>query len=160
MKKLLSLALSLALVLSFAACSNSASSTPDSSSAEQSSVVSQAVEGLWATATYTENAEVGDGEKTVEMTVTAEDKSIVITVKTDAETVGDMLRETSIATGSEGDYGLFVDTVNGIKADWDTDGTYWGFYVDGEYSSVGVDSVDIPTDGALNIDFNLEKDNG
>ena len=159
MKKLLSLALSLALVLSFAACSNSASSTPDSSSAEQSSV-SQAVEGLWATATYTENAEVGEGEKTVEMTVTAEDKSIVITVKTDAETVGDMLRETSVATGSEGNYGLFVDTVNGIKADWDTDGTYWGFYVDGEFSSVGVDGVDIPTDGSLNIAFNLEKDNG
>lgn len=159
MKKLLSLALSLALVLSFAACSNSASSTPDSSSAEQSSV-SQAVEGLWATAIYTENAEVGEGEKTVEMTVTAEDKSIVITVKTDAETVGDMLRETSVATGSEGDYGLFVDTVNGIKADWDTDGTYWGFYVDGEFSSVGVDGVDIPTDGSLNIAFNLEKDNG
>lgn len=159
MKKLLSLALSLALVLSFAACSNSTSSTPDSSSDEQSSV-SQVVEGLWATATYTENAEVGEDEKTVEMTVTAEDKSIVITVKTDAETVGDMLRETSIATGSESDYGLFVDTVNGIKADWDTDGTYWGFYVDGEYSSVGVDSVDIPTDGSLNIAFNLEKDNG
>ena len=94
------------------------------------------------------------------MTVTAEDKSIVITVKTDAETVGDMLRETSVATGSEGDYGLFVDTVNGIKADWDTDGTYWGFYVDGEFSSVGVDGVDIPTDGSLNIAFNLEKDNG
>ena len=71
-----------------------------------------------------------------------------------------MLRETSVATGSESDYGLFVDTVNGIKADWDTDGTYWGFYVDGEFSSVGVDSVDIPTDGALNIAFNLEKDNG
>lgn len=159
MKKLLSLALSLALVLSFAACSNSASSTPNSSSAEQSSV-SQAVEGLWATATYTENTEVGEGEKTVEMTVTAEDKSIVITVKTDAETVGDMLRETSVATGSEGDYGLFVDTVNGIKADWDTDRTYWGFYVDGEFSSVGVDGVDIPTDGSLNIAFNLEKDNG
>ena len=159
MKKLLSLALSLALVLSFAACSNSASSTPDSTSAEQSSV-SQAVEGLWATATYTKNAEVGEGEKTVEMTVTAEDKSIVITVKTNAETVGDMLRETSVATGSEGDYGLFVDTVNGIKADWDTDGTYWGFYVDGEFSSVGIDGVDIPTDGSLNIAFNLEKDNG
>ena len=159
MKKLLSLALSLALVLSFAACSNSTSSTPDSSSDEQSSV-SQVVEGLWATATYTENAKVGEGEKTVEMTVTAEDKSVVITVKTDAETVGDMLRETRVATGSESDYGLFVDTVNGIKADWDTDGTYWGFYVDGEYSSVGVDSVDIPTDGSLNIAFNLEKDNG
>lgn len=159
MKKLLSLALSLALVLSFAACSTGASSTSGSSSEEQSSV-SQAVEGLWANATYTENAEVGDGEKTVEMTVTAEDKSIVITVKTDAETVGNMLRETGIATGNETDYGLFADTVNGIKADWETDGTFWGLYVDGEYSGVGVDSVDIPTDGSLNIAFNLEKDNG
>ena len=64
-------------------------------------------------------------------------------------------------TQSIGDtVGSVVDTVNGIKADWDTDGTYWGFYVDGEFSSVGVDSVDIPTDGSLNIAFNLEKDNG
>ena len=36
-----------------------------------------------------------------------------------------------------------VDTVNGIKYDYNTDGAYWAFYVNGEYAMSGVDSTDI-----------------
>ena len=34
-------------------------------------------------------------------------------------------------------------TVNGVTVDYDTDGKYWAFYVDGEYAATGVDSTDI-----------------
>ena len=36
-------------------------------------------------------------------------------------------------TGADG------KTVNGETADYDTDGSYWAFYIDGEYAMAGVD---------------------
>ena len=47
------------------------------------------------------------------------------------------------SAGDEGEYGLYVKTVNGITADYDKDGAYWAFYVNGEYASSGVDSTPI-----------------
>ena len=45
--------------------------------------------------------------------------------------------------GDESEYGLYVKTVNGITADYDKDGVYWAFYVNGEYAQTGVDSTSI-----------------
>ena len=36
-----------------------------------------------------------------------------------------------------------MKTVNGITADYETDGTYWAFYIDGEYAMTGVDATEI-----------------
>ena len=44
-------------------------------------------------------------------------------------------------SGEQGDYGLYVKTVNGITADYDKDGTYWAFSVNGELSQKGVDQT-------------------
>ncbi len=49
----------------------------------------------------------------------------------------------------------YVKTVNGITADYDTDGTYWAFYVNGEYAMTGVDSTPVE-DGAVYA-FKVEK---
>ena len=49
----------------------------------------------------------------------------------------------------------YVKTVNGITADYDTDGTYWAFYVNGEYAMTGVDSTPVE-DGAV-YTFKVEK---
>lgn len=68
-------------------------------------------------------------------------------IHTDKEIVGDALLELDLIAGDEGDYGLYVKTVNGITADYDVDGTYWAFYIDGEYAMTGVDSTTI-TEGA------------
>ena len=40
-------------------------------------------------------------------------------------------------SGKEGEYGLYVDTVNGIKAD--NINAYWAFYVNGEYCNYSID---------------------
>ena len=45
--------------------------------------------------------------------------------------------------GDESEYGLYVKTVNGITADYDTDGVYWAFYINDEYAPTGVDSTTI-----------------
>ena len=48
-----------------------------------------------------------------------------------------------LISGDESEYGLYVKTVNGVTLDYDKDGKYWAFYVDGEYAATGVDSTDI-----------------
>ena len=48
-----------------------------------------------------------------------------------------------LIAGEEGEFGLYVKTVNGITADYDVDQTYWAFYVDGEYAMSGVDVTTI-----------------
>ena len=45
--------------------------------------------------------------------------------------------------GEDGDYGLYVKTVNGETVDYDKDGKYWAFYINGEYGMTGVDATDI-----------------
>lgn len=40
--------------------------------------------------------------------------------------------------GSESEYGLMIDTVNGLRADYTLDGAYWSFYVNDEYCNYGI----------------------
>lgn len=48
--------------------------------------------------------------------------------------------------GTPGNPGYFVNTVNGLTADFDTDGAYWAIYVNGDYGMNGVDTQPV-TDG-------------
>lgn len=64
-------------------------------------------------------------------------------VTTSKATVGEALLDEGLITGDEGEYGLYVTSVNGITADWDADQTYWAFYVNGEYAMTGVDTTEI-----------------
>ena len=105
-------------------------------------------EGLWASATYTEDTTLGKGSKTITVEVTAEEKTVVFTVKTDADTVGAALLEHNLIAGDQGDYGLYVKTVNGILADFDVDQTYWSFTIAGEMAMTGVDQTEL-VDGTV-----------
>lgn len=42
--------------------------------------------------------------------------------------------------GTDGEYGLVVEEVNGIRAVYEKDGAYWSFNVNGTYCNYGVDS--------------------
>ena len=78
------------------------------------------------------------------------------TVKYDDEkTVGEALVEEKLISGSDSQYGLMVDTVNGQKYTYDDDKVYWAFYIDGEYAMTGVDSTPIE-DGKVYC-FKAEK---
>ncbi len=123
--KTVSLVLAFVVLLTFAACS------------------AKEADGLWKTATYTADTTLGDGAKTIKVEVKAEDKTVTFTVKTDATTVGAALLEQKLIAGEDGAYGLYIKTVNGITADYETDKAYWAFYVNGEYALSGVDTTDI-----------------
>lgn len=64
-------------------------------------------------------------------------------IHTDKEVVGEALEELGLIEGEESEYGLYVKTVNGVTADYDTDGTYWAFYINDEYAQTGVDATKI-----------------
>ena len=103
---------------------------------------------LWDNATYTEDITLGEGAYTLAITVEMENKSIVITVLTDAATVKDALAEHSLIAGEQQSIGYMMSSINGVRADWTLDGAYWAFYQNGNYMMSGIDSTPIEGDAA------------
>lgn len=87
---------------------------------------------------------VGEGSKVFMLTVVDGDGTETqFEVHTDKETVGEALLEVGLIEGEESEFGLYVKSVCQITADYDKDGVYWAFYVNGEYASSGVDTTPI-----------------
>ncbi len=87
---------------------------------------------------------VGEGNTLFEFAVIHKDGSEkLFAIKTDEKTVGEALTDNEIIEGEDGDYGLYVKSVDGEKLDYDEDGYYWSFYVNGEYAQSGVDMTEI-----------------
>lgn len=88
-------------------------------------------------------AEAGSKSYTLEV---VDDKGETETYKgtTDAEYLRDVMDELSEEgdfsyEGTEGEYGLYIDAVNGLTADYNTDGAYWSIYVNDEYGQYSAD---------------------
>lgn len=99
--------------------------------------------------------------ETKEITIEVVDdgqKSVLYTVKTDADYLRDALEETEGLTieGTESGYGLMVETVNGLTADYNADGAYWAFYVDGAYCNYGVEEQPIEDGQAYQIIYTVD----
>ena len=87
---------------------------------------------------------VGEGNTSFEVTVVFVDgSSKTYTVKTDKTTVGEALLDAGLIAGEDSQYGLYVKTVDGVTHDYNADGKYWAFYVDGQYAMSGVDTTNI-----------------
>lgn len=94
--------------------------------------------------TDTEGSVLGEGDTKFDFTVVDQDgEETLFEIHTDKEIVGEALQDVGLIEGEEGEYGLYVKTVNGITADYDKDGVYWAFYVNDEYAAEGVDSTKI-----------------
>ena len=55
--------------------------------------------------------------------------------------------------GEEGPYGLMISTVNGVRAVYEENGAYWGFYVNGEYCNFGISEQPIADGDAFKIEY-------
>ncbi len=64
-------------------------------------------------------------------------------ITTTSATVGEALLEKGLVEGEDGPYGLYVQSVCGVLADYNIDASYWSFLIDGEYAMTGVDKTDI-----------------
>lgn len=129
MRKLLSLigcmVLIAAMTLSFTGCSGNEPATSELPASSDATVI-------------------GEGATVFNFLVVDRDgKETLFEVHTDKTIVGEALQELGLIDGEEGDYGLYVLTVNGDTLDWDKDGMYWSFYMGEEYSLTGVDKTDI-----------------
>lgn len=143
-KKRLFSALLLCVLIAATALFASCGKLPDSDTS--SSVSSSAVSSTLSP------TEIGEGETEFTLTVTdGEGNQKHYLVHTDKETVGDALLEVDLIEGEVGQYGLYVTTVCGITADYDTDGTYWAFYIGGEYAMTGVSDTAISDGGSYEL---------
>lgn len=80
--------------------------------------------------------------------------------KTDAEYLSNLMDELAAAgdfsyAGSESDYGLYIETVNGLTADYDADGAYWSIYVNGEYGQYGADAQPVADGDAFSLVYEI-----
>lgn len=142
MKKIFAIVLSLVLILSLAACAAPAATEP---AATEPAVSNPALENP-ATEPAPEGEETEPAVSKAEFTfivVDKDGKETPFTIATDKTYVGEALIDEGLIEGVEGPYGLYVKTVNGQTLDYDTDGMYWSFYVDGEYGLTGVDMTEI-----------------
>ncbi len=99
---------------------------------------------------------LGEGDTQFTFTVVdGENNETKFEIHTDKKTVGEALLELDLIAGDEGDYGLFVKTVNGVTVDFDKDGAYWAFYIGDEYAATGVDSTEI--EEGQEYSFKVEK---
>ena len=152
MKKMMSL-VSVAALLLVCLMSVTACGKQQQPEYEQPSQEADADLGLWKDAAYTINTELGEGATTVTVQVKADERQVTFTIHTDKTTVGEALQEHNLLEGEESQYGLFVKKVNGIVADYDVDGYYWAFYINGEYGVSGVDTTNIEE----GVTYSLER---
>lgn len=132
MKKSITILLALVLTLSLCACGRKAST--ESTAYADGAVIT-----------------IHEGEPTKTFTVEVVDKEenkTTVTVKTDMGTVGEVLQQAKLLGGEQGEYGLYIHSVNGIPVDYEKDQAYWAFYVNGEYAVTGVDMTE-SEDGAV-----------
>ncbi len=87
---------------------------------------------------------LGEGAKSFVFQVTNSKNEVkTFKISTDKNIVGDALSELGLLSGEEGQFGLYVKTVDGETFDYDKDGKYWAFYVNGKYAPAGVDMTEI-----------------
>lgn len=136
MKKLLSLVLAFVLTaaLALTGCSGKPAETTTPTEAPQSG----------GSSAFTI---LGEGEKSFELTIVdKEGKEHLYLIHTDEEMVGYALIEHALIEGEQGQYGMYIKSVLGQTLDYETDGMYWAFYVNGEYAMTGVDQTPIQAD--------------
>ena len=84
------------------------------------------------------------GSKTVTVTVVHKDGSEkVFTCHTDEEYLGKVLVNENIVVGNYGEFGLYFDTADGEKADWNVDNGWWQVFIGEEAAITGADQIPI-----------------
>lgn len=108
---------------------------------------------------------VQKGSKECSLTVTDDSgTSKTYECSTDAEYLRQLMDELSADQtqefsyeGSDGQYGLFINTVNGLTADYDKDHAYWAIYVDGEYAQNGADTQPVNDGDKFELKYEVSK---
>ena len=82
------------------------------------------------------------GAKTISVTVVHADGSEKqFQYHTDEEYLGAVLLAEELVQGEMGPYGLTIYVVDGEKADWNENQSYWALYEGEDYATTGADAI-------------------
>ena len=96
--------------------------------------------GVWALT----RPETTEGSKAYTVTVIHADGSEKeFSYRTDREFLAEALTDAGLVQGNITQFGLTVHTVDGEKADWDVNRSYWGIYINGEYAMTGASEIPV-----------------
>ncbi len=143
MKKLFALLLAVlcALCLLLTACGQDEKETPD-----LSGTADAVAEDATDADVSDEAAAADEAREKITLTVDvvdADGNTQTFTVSTDADNLGDALLAEGLVEGEQGAYGLYIKSVNGIRADYDLDKAYWALYSNGEMLMTGASDTAI-----------------
>ena len=74
--------------------------------------------------------------------------------RTDAEKLGAVLEEKGLIESEGADDGMF-HTVDGEKADWNVNQSYWAFYEGDEYAMTGIYDTNIENGGVYKLVYTI-----
>lgn len=95
------------------------------------------------------------GAKTITVTVIHSDGSSKdFTYHTDEEKLGALLEKEGLIASEGADDGMF-HTVDGEKADWNENQSYWAFYVGEEYAMTGIYDTPIADGDAFKLVYTV-----
>lgn len=98
----------------------------------------------------------GNKDITIEV-VNKAAESTMYELSTDAEYLKQAMEEAGVSfEGTEGEYGMMVNTVNGETADYSVDGSYWSFFVNEEYCNYGIDAQPVLDGDAFKIVYTTD----
>ena len=100
--------------------------------------------------------ETVSGAKTITVTVVHKDGSEkVFTCHTDEEYLGKVLVNENIVVGNYGEFGLYFDTADGEKADWNVDNGWWQVFIGEEAAITGADQIPIANGDTFKLVYTI-----
>lgn len=95
------------------------------------------------------------GTKAITVTVVHSDGTEkVFSYRTDAEKLGAFLEEEGLIDSTGADPGMF-HTVDGEKADWNANQSYWAFYLGEDYAMSGIYDTNITTGDVYKLVYTI-----
>lgn len=101
-----------------------------------------------------------EGSKSITIEVVNKaQESAMYELKTDAEYLRQAMEEAEGLefVGTESEYGIMISSVNGEVADYSVDGSYWSFYVNGDYCQYGIDMQPVYDGDAFRIVYSVSQ---
>ncbi len=113
-------------------------------------VLAGVLAGIW----YANRPQTDPGTKTITVEVLHGDGSTKsFTYTTTAEFLGEVILAEGLVKGEEGEYGLYILTVDGEDAVYEDDGAYWALYQNGEYATSGADTTPIQDGDVFRFEY-------
>lgn len=107
--------------------------------------------GVWVAT----RPETSAGGKTITVTVVHKDgTSKDFTISTDEEFLAPALKAEGILPAEEGADGMYF-TVDGEKADYSVDQSYWGVYIGEEYAMVGMNDIPVNDGDSFKLEYTV-----